>query len=225
MPDTAVALDNPIWFALSGPQARFGEIRGHAARYRPDVSPFTALAGPDGWADLAALAGPGTDVFMSGPFLEPPAGWTPLRRLAGVQMVGTGLYGTPDPAAVELTVADAEEVLDLVRRTEPGPFRPRTVELGRYLGIRQDGRLVAMAGERLRVPGFTEISAVCTDPAYRGRGLAERLMRAVAAGIRDRGDTPFLASLASNETALRLYARLGFEARTPVTFAVFRTPG
>ncbi len=224
MTDLAVALDNPIWAALTGPQARFAETRGRAARYRPDVSPFTALAGPDGWADLAALAGPGTEVFMSGPFLDPPPGWTPLRRMAGVQLVGTGLHGPPDPAAVALTVADVPQMLDLVARTEPGPFRPRTVEVGRYLGIRDGDRLVAMAGERIRVPGFTEISAVCTDPAYRGRGLAERLMRAVAAGIRERGDVPFLASLAGNTTALRLYARLGFEHRTEVTFAVFRSP-
>jgi predicted GNAT family acetyltransferase len=96
--------------------------------------------------------------------------------------------------------------------------------VGRYLGIRDGDRLVAMAGERIRVPGFTEISAVCTDPAYRGRGLAGRLMRAVAAGIRERGDTPFLASVASNTTALRLYAELGFTYRAEVTFAVLRTP-
>ena len=96
-------------------------------------------------------------------------------------MVGTGVHGEPDPEAVVLTGADAAEVLDLVDRTEPGPFRKRTVELGRYLGIRRDGPLVAMAGERLRVPGYTEISAVCTDPAYRGQGLAARLTRAVAA--------------------------------------------
>jgi ribosomal protein S18 acetylase RimI-like enzyme len=224
VPHLAVALDNPIWSALTGPQARFGEVRGHAARYRADVSPFTALAGPDGWDDLAALAGPGAEVWMSGPFLDPPPGWTVLGRTAGVQMVGTGLHGAPDPEAVGLTTADVPEILDLVARTGPGPFRARTVEVGRYRGLRRDGRLIAMAGERIRVPGFTEISAVCTDPAYRGRGLAARLMRAVAAGIRERGDTPFLASLAANETALRLYARLGFEERARVTFARFRTP-
>ena len=224
MTDLATALDNPVWAALTGPHAHFAEVRGRAARYRPDISPFTAVAGPDGWADLAALAGPGARVFFSGEFLDPPAGWTPLQVMAGVQFVGTGLAGTPDPAAAELTAADAPEILDLVARTEPGPFRERTVEVGRYLGIRDGGRLVAMAGERMRVPGFTEISAVCTDPAYRGRGLADRLIRAVAAGIRERGDVPFLASLASNTTALRLYRRLGFVRRADVTFAVYRTP-
>jgi ribosomal protein S18 acetylase RimI-like enzyme len=224
VPEPAAALDNPIWFALTGPQARFAEVRGRAARYRPDVSPFTALADASGWDDLAALAGPDAQVFMSGPFLDPPPGWASPQLLAGVQMVGTGLHGTPDPEATELTAADVPEMLDLVARTEPGPFRAGVLEVGRYLGVRRDGRLVAMAGERIRVPGFTEISAVCTDPAYRGLGLAERLMRAVAAGIRDRGDTPFLASLATNAAALRLYARLGFEPRARVTFAVFRTP-
>lgn len=224
MPNPARALDNPIWAALTGPQARFAETRGRAARYRPDVSPFTALSGPDGWDDLAALAGPAAEVFLTGPFLDPPAGWAPLLVLDGVQMVGTGLHGTADPEAAELGAADLPDMLELVARTEPGPFRAGILDVGRYLGIRCDGRLVAMAGERIRVPGYTEISAVCTDPAYRGRGLAERLMRAVAAGIRARGDVPFLASLASNTGALRLYARLGFVSRAEVTFAVFRTP-
>jgi predicted GNAT family acetyltransferase len=116
------------------------------------------------------------------------------------------------------------EVLDLVARTEPGPFRKRTVELGRYLGIRRDGVLVAMAGERLRVPGWTEISAVCTDPAHRGQGLAARLVRALAHGIRARGERPFLAAAAENVGAVRLYEALGFTVRREVTFAVVHTP-
>jgi predicted GNAT family acetyltransferase len=139
-------------------------------------------------------------------------------------MVGDGLPGEPDPEAVVLTTDDVPEILDLVGRTQPGPFRKRTIEVGRYLGIRRDGGLVAMAGERLRVPGFTEISAICTDPAYQGQGLAARLTRAVAAGIRAEGDLPFLAVVATNTRAIRLYEHLGFTRRADVTFAGFRTP-
>lgn len=217
-------LDNPIWAALTGPLGDFAEIRGRAARFDPDVSLFTAVAGPDGWDDLAALTGPGTESLISGPYLDPPAGWEPLRVLDGVQLVGTGVRGEKDPDAVVLTAADNDDVQDLVARARPGPFRRHTMRLGTYLGIRDGGALVALAGERLRVPGFTEISAVCTDPAYRGRGLAGRLSLAVAAGIQARGDVPFLSALATNTSAIHLYERLGFTVRREVKFGGFRTP-
>lgn len=216
-------LDNPIWAALTGPHAHVAEVRGHGARYLPDLSPFHAVAGPDGWADLAALAGPGDMVYNSGPFMTPPDGWSIRRLQPAIQFTDGHVRGAPDPEAVELTAADLAEVLDLVARTEPGPFRKRAFELGRYLGLRRDGRLVAMAGERLRVPGWTEISAVCTDPAYRGQGLAGRLTRAVAHGIQLRGDRAFLA-VAADTPAVRLYRKLGFTYRREVTFGVFRAP-
>jgi predicted GNAT family acetyltransferase len=114
---------------------------------------------------------------------------------------------------------DVPETVDLVNRNEPGPFLPRTIELGSYLGFRRDGRLVAMAGERLRPPGFTEISAVCTDDDWRGHGFASRLIRAVAHGIVARGEVPMLHAAATNETAVRLYERLGFTVRRLVTIA------
>jgi ribosomal protein S18 acetylase RimI-like enzyme len=217
-------LDNPIHAALTGPHAHFAETHGGAVRYPEDVSPFCGIGGPGDWADLAALAGPDAGVAMSGPWVTPPAGWTVRRLMAGVQLVGDGVPGEPDDEAVELTAADVPDMLDLVARTDPGPFRKRAVELGRYLGIRRGGALVAMAGERLRVRGYTEISAVCTDPAHRGQGLAGRLTRAVAYGIRARGETPFLAAVASNTNALRLYRALGFTDRREVTFALLRTP-
>jgi len=114
-------------------------------------------------------------------------------------------------------------MLELVARTDPGPFRERTIELGTYLGIRHEGALVAMAGQRLSPPGWTEISAVCTDAAYRGRGLAARLVRAVAAEIHARGRTPFLHAAASNVNAIRLYEKLGFTTRRPIVFAAFES--
>lgn len=115
-------------------------------------------------------------------------------------------------------------MLDLVARTQPGPFLPRTHEMGTYLGIRRGGALVAMAGERLRPPGWSEISAVCTDPAHRGLGLGSRLVRAVGAVIRERGDVPFLHATATNTAAVRVYEGLGFTLRRTVEFAAFRVP-
>jgi ribosomal protein S18 acetylase RimI-like enzyme len=143
----------------------------------------------------------------------------------GVQLVGTALRAEPAPEAVRLGPDDVPEILDLVARTEPGPFLKRTIDLGTYLGIRDRGRLIALAGERLRPPGWTEISAVCTDPAYRGRGLATRLVRAVAAGIRERGDIPFLHAAADNADAIRLYESIGFTLRRRSPILLVRSPG
>jgi predicted GNAT family acetyltransferase len=123
-----------------------------------------------------------------------------------------------------LGAADAEEMLALVARTQPGPFEPRTHELGTYLGVRRDGALIAMAGERLHPPGYTEISAVCTDAAYRGQGWATVLVRAVAHNIRERGETPFLHVAKTNVNAARLYDALGFELRREVVFTALRSP-
>ena len=119
---------------------------------------------------------------------------------------------------------DVPDILRLVERTKPGPFLSRTIELGSYLGIRRGGELVAMAGERLRPPGWTEISAVCTDPQFRGQGLATRLTLAVSAAIQARGQTPFLHVMATNVTAIRLYESLGFRFRRAAPFVVARAP-
>jgi predicted GNAT family acetyltransferase len=113
-------------------------------------------------------------------------------------------------------------MLALIARTRPGPFLTRTIEMGAYLGLRCDGVLIAMAGERLRPAGWTEISAVCTDSAFRGQGIGTRLVQAVAMAIRERGERPFLHASASNETAIRLYQSLGFELRRTVTFTSVR---
>lgn len=224
-------LDNPAWAALSGAHTAFAEYPAgggaRAARYAPDVSPFAALADPEdprSWADLRALVGDGEVASLAG-VLTPPDGWETVGRIRGVQLVDTSLRAEPAPEAVRLGAADVPEVLELIRLTEPGPFLPRTVELGTYLGIRRQGRLVAMAGERLRPPGWTEISAVCTHPDHRGRGLATRLVRAVAAGIRQRGEVPFLHTAASNTRAIRLYESLGFTLRRRPFFLAVRAPG
>jgi ribosomal protein S18 acetylase RimI-like enzyme len=219
-------LNNPVWAALSGPQAGFAEAAGDAARYFPEIAPFGALrdpADPAGWRDLATI----TDaVWLAGPSFTPLAGWETTEVLAGVQMIGQSMTGVEDPGAVVLTEADVPEMLELVARAQPGPFRKRTVDLGRYLGIRDGGgRLVAMAGERIRMPGWTEVSAVCTDPEFRGKGLGARLTLAVAAGILARGELPFLHTVHDNDTAIRLYSRLGFEHSGDVVFTSFRFRG
>jgi ribosomal protein S18 acetylase RimI-like enzyme len=222
-------LDNPAWAALTGPHAHFAEQKGQVLRYPVDVTPFLALPdAPDEhlWQDIADLAGPGATVVIVGGAGAPPEGWTRLQDTQGVQLDGSGLVtGAEDSAVVRLGEADVPEMLDLVAKTQPGPFLARTVLLGTYLGIRQEGALVAMAGERLHPPGWTEISAVCTDPAFRGRGLAARLVRAVGAGIRARGETPFLHAAASNVHAIRLYESLGFRLRRELVFSVLRVPG
>jgi ribosomal protein S18 acetylase RimI-like enzyme len=219
-------LDNPVWASLRGAHRHLAETNGRAARYPADVAPFHALADPadpHAWADLAALVGPGAEIAVPGAPLSPFPGWAVAGNIAGVQFVDTALEAADDPEAVRLTAADVPEVLDLIDRTQPGPYLPRTIELGTYLGIRRRGSLIAMAGERLHPPGWTEISAVCTDPAHRGQGLATRLVRAVAAGIRRRGETPFLHTGASNSTAIRLYRSIGFELRRQTTFGRYRT--
>ncbi|MFL4908624.1 GNAT family N-acetyltransferase [Streptomyces sp. MMS24-I2-30] len=236
----AEILDNAVWAALDGPHARFAEPSetgvppaegrgrvGRAARYPEDVYACAALADPDdpaAWADLHTLVGPGTVIKIK--FVEKvPTGWEIVGSGAGVQLVATDPRDGPVPDAVRLGPADVPEILDLVARTRPGPFLKRTVELGTYLGIRHRGRLIALAGERIRPPGWTEISAVCTDPEYRGRGLARRLVRAVAAGIRERGDTPFLHAAADNTPAIRLYESIGFTLRRPSPVLQVRSPG
>lgn len=219
-------LDNPAWAALTGPHRGFAERTGRAARYPTDVSPFTALADPadpGAWDDLAALVGPDTVTPVSG-VTALPEGWEAVDEIRGVQLVDTSLRAEPAPDAVRLGPDDVPEILDLIALTQPGPFLPRTIELGTYLGFRHRGRLIAMAGERLRPPGWTEISAVCTDPAHQGQGLATRLIRAVAAGIRDRGETPFLHASATNTGAIGLYESLGFTLRRRSSFYRVRTP-
>jgi len=221
-------LDNVAWRALTGPQSGLAERNGRAVRYRPDVAPFAALSDepdPCAWADLAALAGPGKTVLLAGPERVAPTGWEAVASVPGLQYDGTGIAVAPDPEAVVLGPADVPEMLDLVARTRPGPFLASTITMGTYLGLRDaSGALVAMAGERMRPPGWTEISAVCTDPAYRGRGFATRLVRAVGAVIRARGEVPFLHTAQTNTPAIAVYERMGFVLRRPTMFAAFRVP-
>ena len=154
----------------------------------------------------------------------PPAGVTVLSSAICLQMTARAMTaGDHGAIRIEpLAAADAEAMLDLATLTRPGPFRLHTHSLGRFLGVWENGVLIAMAGERMRLDGFTEISAVCTHPDHRGKGLGAALMRAVGARILSEGATPFLHSYADNASAVALYRSLGFETRREVTHAVWR---
>ena len=223
-------LDNPIWHALTGPQAAFAQGSSLALRYEPDVAVFTAVPDEptaDAWDALRTLIGPGEAAVMIRRTVEPPAGWERLVDGAGHQYLAPESLGTV-PAAeslVGLGTDDAHEMLALVERTRPGPMLKRTVELGGYLGVRDaGGALIAIAGERMHPRGHAEISAVCTDAAHRGRGHATTLMHAVARGIRSRDEKPMLHVASDNTNAIALYEHLGFTRRATLRVAVLRAP-
>jgi predicted GNAT family acetyltransferase len=198
--------------------------------YPPAISVFAAVDqfDPASWADLAALVGPSETcaLFCAEVPRDLPSGWTDRLRGNGRQMIlEPGQLVDVEPIALrELTSDDVPQILDLVARTKPGPFKPRTIEMGQYFGHFDGGTLCAMAGERLGAEGFTEISAVCTLPRVRGMGLASAVTHHVAAGVLSRGERPFLHVAESNESAYRIYRRLGFVQRRMVDFAVITTP-
>jgi ribosomal protein S18 acetylase RimI-like enzyme len=212
-------LDNPAFAALSGPHAYLAERHGAALRYPVGVAPYAALPGQpdsDDWADLAELAGPAAQIRFAGAPVSTP-GWEVARHVR-LQMIDASVNAPPCDEAIRLSAADVPDMLDLVASTDPGPFLPRTIELGTYLGICRNGTLVAMAGERLHPPGWTEISAVCTRAEYRGHGLARQLVLALATEIRSRGENAFLHVSADNRRAIALYESLGFRPRRLTTF-------
>lgn len=226
MAASSSALDNPVYAALAGPHRWLAQRDGRVARYPVDAAPFIGLPdapAPADWDAATRLIRVAPGAIALHDVDQLPASLTAERALPVLQMTAPPLTdGQPagDDTVVRLGASDVSEMLDLAERTEPGPFRPRTVELGTYLGIRQDGRLVAMAGERFRLPGWTEISAVCTDPSVRGQGLATRLVDQLRRLQSARGDGAFLHVLTSNTGAIRLYEQLGFTARAQFLIAV-----
>jgi predicted GNAT family acetyltransferase len=218
-------LDRPVWASLSTRHADLSEGNALARRYARDVNLFAAARDDSGpaRAALAALVGPDDRIYLAqADDVTAPEGLAIAQAAPGVQMVlESDLPADFDSEDIRtLGPADAAEMLALAELTRPGPFLMRTHAMGTYLGIRIDGRLAAMAGERMRPPGHVEISGVCTHPDFRGRGLARRLSTAVAQQILARGDTPFLHAWKANAPAIALYKTLGFRLRTELNVAV-----
>jgi len=223
------ALDNWVWRALTGPQASMSEGSGEARRYLPSVSPFAAFPDdvtPSAWAALAGLMGPEqVAIVFRAEVGALPEGFTELLRLPGEQMIGPP-PGSPHPAGPDvelltLSAGDVPDMVDLVTLTQPGPFEVRTIELGTYLGVREGGQLVAMAGERMHLDGHTEISAVCTHPDHQRQGLAGLLVDRLVADINGRGEVAFLHAASANTTAISRYESLGFTTRRQVEAVAF----
>lgn len=230
MSDDAALLDNLPWFALTSRHRHLAEGSGSARRYQPEVAGFVGIesARPEAWADLAAVAGTGQEVAVFGALaVDPPDGWTRLGGGTGRQMIllDDARLAESDDRITRLDASDVPQMLALVELTKPGPFRPRTIEMGSYFGaFDDDGRLIALAGERLGVPGYTEISAVCTHPDARAQGWGGRLTSHVARHIAARGETPILHVAETNVDAQRVYDRLGFTLRSNVQFTLLESP-
>ena len=219
-------LDNVLWTALSTSQSQLALGDTLARRFRPEYAVFAGMPArtPAAFDALAALMQPGEVVALAEvDDVDPGPRLDVLEHKNLVQMVGPARGGLVDAARfVELGPDDVPAMSELVALTAPGPWFARTAEIGRFVGFKTQGRLVAMVGERLRVPGHCEISAVCCHPEFRGRGLPADMMRLASQAIVARGDVPFLHVLAENASAIALYDKLGFVVRQRRRLAILR---
>jgi len=221
-------LDRPPWSALTTAHERFSLGNDLARRYRPEFAPMAAIREISDacLSSLRDLMQPGDVVGLFSP--EPVASRQDLIAIAQ-KTVEQMVYWTSDvepttPEAFPLTAADVPAMMELADLTHPGPFAVRTIELGVYLGVRSGGKLIAMAGERMKFDGFTEISAVCTHPEHRGKGFASALVRRLMRDIIGRGEVPFLHVFSDNKTAEALYGKLGFSHRRTIAVSVLQRP-
>ena len=216
-------LDNPVCHALSGPHRALATRHGLALHYPREVAAFSAIAESStmAYADLARGLPPDTEARLVRARAEPvPAGWSLLNDVPPLQMEARHFDGRQrdGPAIATLGPRDRDAVMALVELTQPGPFGPRTMEMGHYIGLFEHGQLMAMAGERLRLDAHVELSAICTHPLARGRGLAERLVRRLMHDALRRGQQPCLHVLPANAGAIALYRRLGFVTRAEMHY-------
>lgn len=218
-------LDNPIWHALGSRHQAMACLTSLARRYPREVSPLAALKEPNrsAFAELRTLVDPDDVVALfNTEVIEVPPEWNVMRARFIDQMVCESFdAASATPPTVTLGPSDVPEMLALTSLTEPGPFQSRTLEIGHYLGIRaHDGTLAALAGQRLALDGFTEISAVCTHPNHRGHGYAQALITTLATRIVAAGRVPFLHVKSENDAAKHLYKKLGFRFRRPIFLMV-----
>ena len=219
-------LDRPIWSALTTRQQDFAEGGALARRYPVAIGPFADMAdmSPESFAALGALMS-GSEIAV---LFTPDAVTAPAEFKVSLAETGEQLIGTPAEAAISgvepvtLGAADVAEMIALTELTKPGPFSARTHELGTFLGIRIGGKLVAMAGERMKPANYTEITAVCVHPDHRGRGYGQVLLAAVSRQIVARGEIPFLHVFTSNISAIALYQRQGMEIRRRLHVTVLK---
>jgi len=215
-------LDNPLWYALKGAQQAYAIGSSHIRRYRSGILPFAAYdyRSPGNIAELDSFLEKDEVFFLVGALPSLPSHWKLIRELPCAQMT---LELPPAPlqtttAVTALTAVDRDTMFELIHRVQPGYYEPDTHQLGNYFGIWQDDKLVAIAGERMRLEGMVEISAVCTDPAYTGRGYAQQLIVHICRTNLEKGNMLFLHVLTSNERAIRLYEHLGFRQRRVISF-------
>lgn len=218
-------LDRPIWNALNTSHAHLAEGEGGARRYPPSIIPFAQAESddPESLFALAELCGPGEDLFIAQATpVVLPRGLAAILEAPGVQMIADkAMPEIDDPRIKMLGDADAEEMLALALLTKPGPFTLRAQALGAFWGIKENGRLIAMAGVRFRHPGMQEISGLCTHPGAQGRGFGRLMMRYMGGKIFARGEQPYLHTFASNTGAIALYEKLGFRLRSPMHVTMF----
>jgi len=224
--DELSLLDNPVWNALLTTHASFAQGNEDAKRYPLDVAPLAATRDQslESYRSLAELLEPGgvtALAFVTVP--EFPLGWTIVRVLPNIQMVWSdSVPPQVNHSFEDLNISHIDEMLALTELNKLGRFRKRAPELGSYIGVHESGHLVAMAGEGFRFPGYTEISAVCTHPDYRGRGYASSLVSALIQKITRRGQIPFLHVSKENAVAIRVYEKLGFKTRRDMTFTIVK---
>ena len=226
VPNSSHPLDHPIWTALTTTQRALAEGDARARRYPTEVTPFADMPdlSAENFAALAALMSPADFAVLFTPeAVKVPAEFKVVLAETGEQMIGTPIE-TPANGVDIVTLGrdDVPAMIELTELTKPGPFYARTHELGTFRGIRVDGQLVAMAGERMKPAHYTEMTAVCVHPSHRGRGYGQMLLSAVSRGIVSRGEIPFLHVFTSNHSAIALYRRQGMEIRRRLHVTVLK---
>ena len=230
---SAHVLDNPVWHALTSHHTSLAIGDAFARRYPPEIARFGAVIGRThkAFCSLAGLVETDETVALIAADPQDDRTWELVRNFSVLQMV----YSGPDVAAEDaestpendvtmdrLVQEDVPEMLDLVALTQPGPFKRHTIELGLYLAVRAKGRIAAMAGQRMHLPGYREISAICTHPDFQRRGFARRLIRRLVREIQLSGDIPFLHVASENVGALSLFRSMGFMERAALPLSVLR---